>query len=72
MRLSYSFINKGGGAYSIPGGANARDNYPLSTAVAMKYESVPALAEAGKSEAGKTIPGFTGIVVLVSIMTVEF
>ncbi len=59
---------KDSGAYTISGGVNARDNYPLSNAVVIKSETAPATTGERKSDvqgAGKSTPGFTGVVVLV-------
>ncbi len=67
---------KGSGAYSIPGGAKAQDNYPRSSAVIIRYETVdettvPAGTQrAGEGTSSKTTPGFTAIVVLISFAVV--
>ncbi len=52
--------------YAILGGANAKDNYPLSRPVTIKEEEVPAPAEQKKAEGetGKPSPGFTGMAAL--------
>lgn len=61
---NYWSPNKG-----ILGGKNAKDNYPLSSAVRIKSEEVPAPAEQKTPvEAGKSTPGFAGIMVLVSVI----
>ncbi len=61
--------NYKGGAYIIPGGANAKDNYPLSKPVTIKEEVISLPAEKKMAEeAGKTTPGFTGILLLGSLI----
>lgn len=68
---NYWSPNKG-----ILGGAKAKDNYPLSGAVTIKPESVPTPAEqkapeeTKQGETGKPSPGFTGIVVIVSLTVI--
>ncbi len=67
---NYWSPNKG-----ILGGKNAKDNFPLSRAVTIKEEEVPAPAEqktegAAPVETGKSTPGFTGIVVLFSLIVI--
>ncbi len=57
------------------GGKNARDNYPLSRAVTIKYEEIPQPAEqkaneAAPGETGKPSPGFAGFAVIVSIIVI--
>jgi parallel beta-helix repeat protein len=57
----------------ILGGKSAKDNYPLSRAVTIKYEEVPAPAEqktkeTTPGETGKSSPGFAGFAVLVSLI----
>ncbi len=57
--------------YKILGGANAKDNYPLSRAVTIKEEEVPAPVQtsAQKAEgAAKPTPGFSGILVIASLI----
>lgn len=59
----------GSGAYVILGGAKAKDNYPLSRAVTIKEEAISTPAEQKTPvEAGKSTPGFAGIVVLFSLI----
>ena len=59
----------------ILGGKNAKDNFPLSKPVIIKEEAVTAPAEqmtqgaATPAETGKSTPGFTGIVVLILIIS---
>lgn len=68
---NYWSPNKG-----ILGGAKAKDNYPLSSSVTIKYEAVATPAEqkaeggAAPAEPGKSTPGFTGIAVLVSLIVI--
>ncbi len=69
------WYRKDGGSNVILGGKNAKDNYPLSTQVTIKYEEVPAPTEQQKAQAtqagtGKSTPGFTGIIVFVSLITI--
>jgi parallel beta-helix repeat protein len=60
--------------YKILGGANAKDNYPLSRAVTIKEESVPTPVEQKtqgiRGETGKSSPGFMGVVVVVSLFVI--
>ncbi len=62
--------------YIILGGANAKDNRPLSNPVTIKEEAITTpseqKAQAGISPAGtgKTSPGFTGIVVLIALIAI--
>lgn len=59
---------RGSGAYDIAGGA--KDNYPLSSAVTIKYEPVPTPAEQKTTtETGKSSPAFAGIIALISVFT---
>jgi parallel beta-helix repeat protein len=51
--------HKTGGGYIISGAPKAKDNYPLSSPVAIRYESPPA-----KQETGKSTPGFEGFAVV--------
>lgn len=67
---NYWSVNKG-----ILGGKNAKDNYPLSRTVTIKYEAVPAPAEQNTQgttprETGKPSPGFAGFTVLVSLIVI--
>lgn len=55
---------KGGGEYSIPGGTKAKDNYPLSRAVTIRYETISELS-------GKSTPGFPGIMALVLFIAIR-
>ncbi len=64
---------KGSGEFGILGGAQARDNHPLAGAVAVKDVPITMPTEKpaeqkGQGEAGKSSPGFTGILVLASII----
>lgn len=65
---NYWSTHKVSGAYSIPGGAGAKDNYPLSRPVSIKEEEISVPETAG--EAGKT-PGFTGILLLLSLISMS-
>ncbi len=58
--------HKTGGAYTISGVPKARDNYPLSSAVTIKYETVPTKNEGGS----KSSPGFTGLTVVVMLAAI--
>jgi parallel beta-helix repeat protein len=65
---------KGSGAFNILGGANARDNYPLSNAVSIKDVAITTPTEKPEylkdlEETGQSSPGFTGLVLLLSIIT---
>lgn len=55
--------------YKILGGANVKDNYPLSRAVTIKEESVPTPVEqktqTAQGENVKSTPGFAGALFLV-------
>lgn len=51
--------HKTGGGYIIGGAPKAKDNYPLSSPAAIRYESPPA-----KQETGKSTPGFEGFAVV--------
>ncbi|MFZ3058998.1 MAG: NosD domain-containing protein [Candidatus Methanoperedens sp.] len=67
---NYWSVNKG-----ILGGKNTKDNYPLSRAVTIKYEDVPAPTDqkakgAAPEETGKPSPGFAGFAVLVSLIVI--
>ena len=66
----WSTYKKGSGPNLIPGGAKAQDNYPLSGAVTIKTEEVPASPEksVANAETKKSTPGFSGIAVLVSVI----
>ena len=69
------WYKKTGGASNILGGKNARDNYPLSKAITIKYEEVTAPGEVGTSQGtqsgtGKSTPGFSGIAVIVLIIAI--
>ncbi|MCZ7392411.1 MAG: NosD domain-containing protein [Candidatus Methanoperedens sp.] len=62
--------------YVILGGANAKDNFPLPKPVTIKEEAISTPAQqntpAGATSAatGKSSPGFTGIVVIVSLIAI--
>jgi len=65
---------KGSGAFNILGGANSKDNYPLSNAVSIKDVAITTPTEKpedqkDQEETGKSSPGFTGLVSLLSIIT---
>jgi parallel beta-helix repeat protein len=47
------------GGYIISGAPKAKDNYPLSSPVAIRYESPPG-EKTTKEETGKSTPGFEG------------
>jgi len=66
---NYWSTHKVSGAYNIPGGAGAKDNYPLSRPVTIKEEEISVPAEKA-GEAAKPTPGFTGLVVLVSLISI--
>lgn len=51
--------HKTSGGYIISGAPKAKDNYPLSSPVAIKYES-PSGKTTTKEETGKSTPGFEG------------
>ncbi len=62
---------RGSGAYNVPGGANARDNYPLSNAVSIKDVAITMPTEKPEvqmapEETGKSSPGFTNVVFVIS------
>jgi parallel beta-helix repeat protein len=60
---------KGSGEFSISGAGKAKDNYPLTRAVTIKEEAISTPAEQKTpEEAGKSTPGFAGIVALVSVI----
>ncbi len=65
---NYWSNGKGSAAYIIPGGAKAQDNYPLSSAVTIKFESVPAPAPGTKG--AKSTPGFTGVALVLSFVAI--
>lgn len=54
--------------YTILGGANAKDNYPLSKPVTIKEEAISVPTGQKTAETGKSTPGFTGIAVLFSFI----
>ncbi len=63
---NYWSPNKG-----ILGGKNAKDNYPLSSAVAIKYEQIQTTGgNPATGGAGKSSPGFAGIAVLASSIVI--
>ena len=51
--------HKTGGAYIISGAPKAKDNYPLSSAAAIRYGSQPG-EKTTNEETGKSTPGFEG------------
>ncbi len=64
---------KGSGAYDIPGGTDARDNYPLSRAVSIKDVAIATPTEKpetkmAQEETEKSSPGFTGVVLVISLI----
>ncbi|HEY9205483.1 MAG TPA: NosD domain-containing protein [Candidatus Methanoperedens sp.] len=63
---------KGSGAYAVPGGAKAADNYPLQKAITIKSETVPTPAEqkTTQGENGKSSPGFSGIAFLALLFSI--
>jgi parallel beta-helix repeat protein len=56
--------SKTSGGYNITGAAKAKDNYPLSSPVAIRYESPPEKTTT-KEETGKSTPGFEGFAAVV-------
>jgi parallel beta-helix repeat protein len=56
--------HKTGGAYTISGVPKAKDNYPLSNAVTIKYEATPVENGGGS----KSSPGFTSLAVAVALV----
>ena len=58
--------HKAGGAYTISGVPKAKDNYPLSNAVTIKYETVPTSNDGGS----KSSPGFTGLTIVVMFVAI--
>ncbi len=63
---NYWSVNKG-----ILGGKNAKDNYPLASAVSIKEEAIPVSAgQMAPGETGKPSPGFAGFAVLVSLIVI--
>ena len=76
---NYWSTYSGSGAFTILGGANARDNYPLSKPAIIKDVPVPTPSEPkvqttgqlmAQGDAAKSTPGFTWVAVLVSLVTV--
>ncbi|VVB97457.1 Cell surface glycoprotein [uncultured archaeon] len=63
---NYWSDSKGSAVYTIPGEGKAKDNYPLSGAVTLKSETIPAPAgqDSAQKDAAKPSPGFAGVVVL--------
>ena len=61
--------HKAGGAYTISGVPKAKDNYPLSSAVTIKYETVPT-DQKQKDEASKSSPGFSGLSVAAMLIVI--
>lgn len=56
---------------AILGGKNAKDNYPLTSAVSIKEEATPVSSEQKtQGETGKPSPGFGGIAVLISLIAI--
>ncbi len=67
---NYWNVNKG-----ILGGKNAKDNYPLASAVSIKEEAIPVATEqtakeTASGQTGKPSPGFAGFAVLVSLIVI--
>ena len=61
--------HKTGGAYTISGVPKAKDNYPLSNAVTIKYETVP-IEQKENNGSSKSSPGFTGLAVAVMLVAI--
>ncbi len=63
---------KGSGAYAVPGGAKAADNYPLQRAITIKSEAIPTPVEqkTPQGETGKSSPGFSGIGFMVLLFSI--
>jgi parallel beta-helix repeat protein len=55
--------HKTGGGYIISGAPKAKDNFPLSSPVAIRFESPPGKMTT-KNETGKSTPGFEGFAVV--------
>lgn len=63
---NYWSVNNG-----ILGGANAKDNYPLASAVSIKEEAIPvSTGQMAPGETGKPSPGFAGFAVMVSLIMI--
>ncbi len=60
---NYWSNHKTGGGYIISGAPKAKDNYPLSSPVAIRYESLTG-KKTMKEETGKSTPGFEGFAVV--------
>lgn len=66
---NYWSDNKGSGEYIIVlPGKNARDNFPLRSAISLRSESISTQSAPKESEEVKSTPGFTGIVLIISLI----
>jgi len=65
---NYWSTHKTSGAYTISGVPKAKDNYPLSSPVTIRYEIVPDSGQKkATEETGRSSPGFEGLVVVLII-----
>jgi parallel beta-helix repeat protein len=68
---NYWSDNKGSGEYVIAlPGKNAKDNFPLKSAIAIRPETVPTQSGQKESEGAKSTPGFTVLVSIISLITI--
>ncbi|MFZ3169286.1 MAG: NosD domain-containing protein [Candidatus Methanoperedens sp.] len=66
---NYWSDNKGSAEYVINlGGGKAKDNFPQAKAFSIKSEPIPTQPPQKTDEAGKSTPGFTAIVAIVSLI----
>jgi parallel beta-helix repeat protein len=66
---NYWSDNKGSGEYVIAlPGKNAKDNYPLKSAMAIRPETVPTQPGQKESEGAKSTPGFSVFVSIISLI----
>lgn len=66
---NYWSDNKGSGEYVIAlPGKNAKDNFPLKSAVSIKLESIATQPAPKDSETAKSTPGFSVIVSIISLI----
>jgi len=62
---------KGSGEYVIAlGGKNAKDNFPLKSAISIRPESVATQPAPKESEAAKSTPGFTVFALIISLIAI--
>jgi hypothetical protein len=63
--------NKGSGEYVIAlPGKNAKDNFPLKSAIAIKPEAVPTQPGQKGTEGAKSTPGFTVFASIISLIAI--